>query len=413
MPHLTPNLLHSNPQEIRAFSFAGSKLVKEDVEKLKLAINLEKLDLSNTEITDEDVPYLADTLQHLTSLAFLNLSGNGLSFMSDHKSISQESAETLAKTLSALPNLTSLDLSSSLHNRGWVFEFASHLQHLPNLTSLSFSDDLICSFTASALADSLPNLANLASLNLSGSEMDSETVMLLAPGIQRLSKLSHLNLSDSFEFGISIESVVSIIENLPSLTSLNLSGCFLPGEEVRQNSDSAIKINAQYPNLTLDFSIARVAPESAEKKAKYDRMVEEKMKEAILHTSHDKGGNFIPRQRFYHKEENFEDAHLFDKNQRLEVLNHPSIQYKIIKPFLKAHFEGVSDATIEILSFCDAKSLGRLKMTAKKFGNTECDDSHKCNSHWLKLFEGSSDAANIYQEEALELSGGGTSTFED
>jgi V8-like Glu-specific endopeptidase len=135
------------------------------------------------------------------------------------------------KSVEKLTNLTSLDLSWSLHLTDTGLE---SLENLTNLTSLNLH---ACrKFTDIGLL-SLENLTNLTSLNL------NSCWQLTDIGLQSLEKLTHLTSLDLDGCHELTDAGIKSLAKLTHLTSLNLNAC-------RRLTDTGIKSLAKLTHLT-------------------------------------------------------------------------------------------------------------------------------------------------------------------
>ncbi|XP_035665038.1 uncharacterized protein LOC118408380 [Branchiostoma floridae] len=212
--------------------------------------NLEEIDLSHNDISDEAVPGLVEGLASCQNLEKIDLSWNRLSVRKyilpplpnlkeidlSHNVISDEAVSGLSKGLSSCQKLKKVDLScNKLSDRG------DFLPPLPNLEEIDLSNNAISDEAVSGLAEGLcfslylkklnlshnklshrieflPTLPNLEEIDLSHNAISDETVPGLAKGLMSCQYLKKVNLGHNkmFERG-------DFLPPLPNLEEIDLS----------------------------------------------------------------------------------------------------------------------------------------------------------------------------------------------
>ncbi|KAI8491284.1 hypothetical protein Bbelb_309170 [Branchiostoma belcheri] len=173
--------------------------------------NLEEINLSHNAISDKAVPGLAKGLGSCQNLKKVNLSHNKLSGRGDflpplpnleeidisNNDISDEAVSGLAKGLGSCQNLKKVHLChNKLSNRG------DFLPPLPNLEEINLSHNAISDKAVPGLAKGLGSCQNLKKVNLSYNKLSGRGDFL--PPLPNLEKidLSHNDISDEVVPGL-------------------------------------------------------------------------------------------------------------------------------------------------------------------------------------------------------------------
>ena len=181
-------------------------------EHLKCLRDLIELDLSNTEMGEEEARAVARSFPHLSQLKRIGLSYNPLGL----------GIIELAKHLNCLPRLTELRL---LHTEMGEEEARAVARCLPSLSQLT---ELWLSFNPLGhgiveLAERLKCVSNLTELLLRKTGMDKEQVSALARALKHLPKLRNLDLALN-PLGRGVRVLIQHLSSVPELRELNLSG---------------------------------------------------------------------------------------------------------------------------------------------------------------------------------------------
>ena len=182
--------------------------------------HLKKLDLRATQMGEEEVTALAHSLQNVTQLSVLNLSNNALG----HGIIE------LAEQLYSVPHLKKLDLSATQMGEEEVTALACSLKYVTQLSELDLLNNPL-GHGISELAKQLHKVAHLEKLDLSDTQMGEEEVTVLTHSLQNVTQLSILDLSNN-PLGHGISELAKQLHNVPHLEQLDLSDTQMGEEEV-------------------------------------------------------------------------------------------------------------------------------------------------------------------------------------
>ena len=182
--------------------------------------HLKKLDLRATQMGEEEVTALAHSLQNVTQLSILNLSNNALG----HGIIE------LAEHLYSVPHLKKLDLRATQMGEEEVTALACSLKYVTQLSELDLLNNPL-GHGISELAKQLHKVAHLEKLDLSDTQMGEEEVTVLTHSLQNVTQLSILDLSNN-PLGHGISELAKQLHNVPHLEQLDLSDTQMGEEEV-------------------------------------------------------------------------------------------------------------------------------------------------------------------------------------
>ena len=182
--------------------------------------HLKKLDLSATQMGEEEVTALAHSLKYVTQLSELDLSNNPLG----HGIIE------LAKHLYSVPYLNKLDLSPTQMGEEEVTAVALSLKYVTQLGELDLSDNPL-GHGIIELAKHLYSVPHLIKLYLRATQMGEEEVTALAHSLQNVTQLSVLNLSDN-ALGHGIIELAKHLYSVRHLKKLDLRATQMGEEEV-------------------------------------------------------------------------------------------------------------------------------------------------------------------------------------
>ena len=172
-----------------------------------------QLDLSSSNIDDNQAALLANALQNNHSLTFLDLGGN---------QVGDAGASALANALQNNHSLSYLDLSWNQVGDAGVSALANALQNNHSLTTLSLGWNQVGAAEASALANALQNNHSLTFLDLGGNQVDDAGASALANALQNNHFLSYLNLENNQVGDAGASALANALQNNHSLTDLNL-----------------------------------------------------------------------------------------------------------------------------------------------------------------------------------------------
>ena len=182
--------------------------------------HLIKLYLRATQMGEEEVTALAHSLQNVTQLSVLNLSDNALG----HGIIE------LAKHLYSVPHLKNLDLRATQMGEEEVTALACSLKYVTQLSILDLLNNPL-GHGISELAKQLHNVPHLEELCLQNTQMDEEEVTALAHSLKNVTQLSELHLSNN-PLGHGISEFAKHLHNVPHLKKLHLDDTQMGEEEL-------------------------------------------------------------------------------------------------------------------------------------------------------------------------------------
>ena len=201
--------------------------------------HLQMLYLKNTQMDEEEVTALADSLQNVTQLSELDLSrnplGQGISELAKHlhfvphlqmlylqdTQMDEEGVTTLAHSLQNVTQLSALDLSNNPLGQG-ISELAKHLHSVPHLIGLYLNDTQMGEEEVTALALSLKNVTQLSVLNLSKNPL-GHGVSELAKHLHSVPHLKELHLNDTQMGEEEVTALAHVLVYVPELSDLSLS----------------------------------------------------------------------------------------------------------------------------------------------------------------------------------------------
>ena len=182
--------------------------------------HLIKLYLRATQMGEEEVTAVAHSLQNVTQLSVLNLSDNALG----HGIIE------LAKHLYSVPHLKNLDLRATQMGEEEVTALACSLKYVTQLSILDLLNNPL-GHGISELAKQLHNVPHLEELCLQNTQMDEEEVTALAHSLKNVTQLSELHLSNN-PLGQGISEFTKHLHNVPHLKKLHLDDTQMGEEEL-------------------------------------------------------------------------------------------------------------------------------------------------------------------------------------
>jgi hypothetical protein len=203
------------------------------------------LDLSNSELTADELVAICAGLKDLEIPVALNLSANGFG---------DGRAKILAGLLAKMPNITSLDLSRNLIRKHGVGAICATLSNNTTLTSLNLAGNP-CAGAGNAVGQMLLSNRGLISLNLSVCNLGDQSIAKIMAALGRkVSLLQNLSLAWNNKY-CGIASVKAIAAAAPKLwlKSLDLSGMeklFSSGSSTKSLCD-ALAGNKHLESLSL------------------------------------------------------------------------------------------------------------------------------------------------------------------
>jgi len=241
VPHLTElDLRNTQMGEEEVTAVACSLQNVAELKKLDLSLNplvqgitelakhltsvphLTKLDLNDTQMGEEEVTAVARNLQSVTELKELDLSSNPLG----------QGITELAKHLTSVPHLTKLDLDKTQMGEEEVTAVARNLQNVAELK------DLVLSYNPlgqgiTELAKHLTSVPYLTTLDLDKTQMGEEEVTAVARALVYVPELKWLVLSYN-PLGRGVSELIQHLSSVPQLIELWLSGVKMTKKEASE-----------------------------------------------------------------------------------------------------------------------------------------------------------------------------------
>lgn len=196
---------------------------------------LEFLDISLNRLTSKGISRLAESLETMTSLTHLSLTNN---------EIGTEGCVLLSSSIKKLKRITTLDIGHFVDSD--LTPLIVSLTSLPSLTSLDMSSN-------QRMSDihALCGLSNLVCLNISDNNLGEEGAAELSVPLSKMSKLTSLNLNAN---GIFDNGLISLLDSLSSLVHLET---IMLGYNYLE-SESVVALGNHFKSLTslqtLDLS---------------------------------------------------------------------------------------------------------------------------------------------------------------
>jgi len=212
-------LKHLRHLEISSFH-GGSEIIAALSDTLKSLNRLEHLGLSGLRIDvvkqliDKNVD-LSDLSRNPPLLQKLNLTQN---------KIGDDEIEALAELIKHLTSLEELDLSwNAIGDRG-IEKLAEETKHLISLESLDLSNNKIGDEGAAKLTQSLKNLTSLRVLKLCSNAIGNDGTVALAEGMKHLTSLKEVDLSNNTIGDLGAAKLAEVTKHLSLLRRLDLDG---------------------------------------------------------------------------------------------------------------------------------------------------------------------------------------------
>jgi len=196
---------------------------------------LEFLDISLDRLTSKGVSRLTESLETMTSLTHLSLKNN---------EIGTEGCILLSSSIKKLKKITTLDIAHFVDSD--LTPLIVSLSSLPNLTSLDMSSN-------QRMSDLhvLGYLSNLVCLNISDNNLGEEGAAELSVPLSKMTRLTSLNLNANGIFDIGLASLLDSLSSLVNLETIMLGYNYL-------ESESVIALGNHFKSLTslqtLDLS---------------------------------------------------------------------------------------------------------------------------------------------------------------
>ena len=184
--------------------------------------HLKELDLSATQMGEEEITALARSLKYVTQLSKLDLLNNPLG----HR-ISE-----LAKQLHNVPHLEKLCLQNTQMDEEEVTALAHSLKNVTQLSELHLSNNPL-GHGISEFTKHLHNVPHLKKLHLDGTQMGVEEVTALAHRLVNVPELKFLSLGNN-PLGRGVTKLIRCLRNSPQLSDLSLEKVQLTKEEATE-----------------------------------------------------------------------------------------------------------------------------------------------------------------------------------
>ena len=184
--------------------------------------HLKELDLSATQMGEEEVTALARSLKYVTQLSKLDLLNNPLGHRTSE----------LAKQLHNVPHLEELGLQNTQMDEEEVTALAHSLQNVTQLSELHLSNNPL-GHGISEFTKHLHNVPHLKKLHLDDTQMGVEEVTALAHILVNVPELEFLSLGNN-PLGRGVTELIGCLRSSPQLSDLNLEKVQLTKKEATE-----------------------------------------------------------------------------------------------------------------------------------------------------------------------------------
>ena len=202
---------------------------------------LEELHLDDTQMGEEEVTALANSLKNVTQLSELSLRINPLG----------HGINELAKHLHNVPHLKDLFLDDTQMGKEEVTALAHSLQNVTQLSCLNLSDNPL-GHGISELAKHLHNVPHLKNLSLNDTQMGEKEVTALAHVLVYVPELKSLSL-DKNPLGRGVTELIKCLRSGPRLFLLHLIQVQLTKKEATELFALA---KERYLTLRSDYHVS-------------------------------------------------------------------------------------------------------------------------------------------------------------
>ena len=233
--HHSPNL-HKLCLSVKPLHSGVSHLV----ENLHRVPQLTKLELTYVQMGEKECAALAASLQYLNKLEELDMSKNALGhgiielaknlnsvpnltkLNLSSTNMGEDEASALARALEDVPELSDLDMTYNALGHG-IIELAKNLNSVPNLTKLNLSSTNMGEDEASALARALEDVPELSDLDMTYNAL-GHGIIELAKNLNSVPNLTKLNLSSTNMGEDEASALDRALKDVPKLRNLDLGG---------------------------------------------------------------------------------------------------------------------------------------------------------------------------------------------
>ena len=202
--------------------------------------HLIQLDLSNTQMGEEEISAIARKLQNVSRLKILLLHSNRLG----------RGVYELCQHLHSLPHLIQLDLSNTQMGEEEISAIARKLQNVPRLKILILHSNRLGRGVCE-LCQHLHSLPHLIQLGLSETQMGKEEVTAVARALKDVPELEKLFLSNNL-LGRGVTELGRYLSSVSKLTDLFLTGVHMTKEEA---SDLCTALRGTRIDLRTDYHV--------------------------------------------------------------------------------------------------------------------------------------------------------------
>ncbi|XP_033647277.1 LOW QUALITY PROTEIN: uncharacterized protein LOC117306843 [Asterias rubens] len=204
--------------------------------------DLKNLRLSNCKLIGEDIAPIAESVSDMSTLIDLDLSENDtlggcallwathLKRMKHLKNLRLTNCRLvwgdmapIAESVSDMPTLIKLDLSSNHFFSGCASLWATHLKRMKHLKNLRLSNCKLIGEDIAPIAESVSDMSTLIDLDLSENDTLGGCALLWATHLKRMKHLKNLRLSNCKLIGEDIAPIAESVCDMPTLTKLDLS----------------------------------------------------------------------------------------------------------------------------------------------------------------------------------------------
>ena len=199
-----------------------SQGISELAKHLHSVPHLKELDLSDTQMGEEEVTALAHSLKNVTQLSELGLSNNPLG----------HGISELAKHLHFVPHLKELYLDDTQMGKEEVTALAHSLKHVTHLSLLQLNENAL-GHGISELAKHLHNVPHLKELQLDATQMGEEEVTALAHVLVDIPELKSLLLNEN-PLGRGVTELIKCLRSSPQVPFFRLRKVQLTKKEATE-----------------------------------------------------------------------------------------------------------------------------------------------------------------------------------
>ena len=208
---------------------------------IQINTNIQKLDMSGNNISDDGVAIISDTLMINESLKVVVLGKNN---------ITQQGAKSISEAIQVTKTLQILDLSYNKISDDGTAAISDRLKINQSLQELNLSENKISDDGAAAISDSLKINVSLQELNLSKNKISDDGAAAISDSLKINASLQELNLQLNNITKKGAQRIAEAIKVTKTLQKLDLNDNHISDDGAAAISDS-LKINNSLQELNL------------------------------------------------------------------------------------------------------------------------------------------------------------------